>query len=101
MSKVRIYNKVLNPRLWQGMKLDRDIRINLLQIAKDFYEKTKFKAPIKDIYLIGSSANYNWTPESDIDIHVLIDFNQSQMPGDTAEKAVKAMVFSMECGTRY
>lgn len=89
MSKVRIYNKTLCPLLWHGMKLDREARIHLLQIAKDFYEKTEFKAPVLDIFLMGSAANYNWTPESDVDIHVLISFKQLQMPEDTAEKAVK------------
>ena len=89
MSKVRIYNKTLCPDIWAGMRLNAKIRVTLLQIAKDFYEKTEFKAPIRDIYFMGSVANYNWSPESDIDIHVLIDFKQLQMPEDTTFQAVK------------
>lgn len=71
------------------MQLDKESRTHLIQIAKDFYEKTKFKAPVKDIYLMGSAANYNWTPDSDLDVHIVIDFNQLQMPQDTAEKVIK------------
>lgn len=89
MSEVRIYNKILCPSLWHNFRLDKEVRISLLQIAKDFYEKTRFKAPVKDICLMGSAANYNWTPESDVDVHILIDFNQLRMPEDTAEKVVK------------
>jgi predicted nucleotidyltransferase len=89
MSKVRLYNKNLCPLLWKDNKLDSNVRIRLLKIAKDFYEKSEFKAPIKDIYLIGSAANYNWTPDSDLDIHVLIDFNQLQMPPETAKEVTR------------
>lgn len=90
-NNIRIYNKSLCPLLWHNMKLDADARINLLKASKDFYEKTEFKAPIKDICLMGSSANFNWTPESDLDIHIIIDFNQLQMPEDTAKQMVKAV----------
>jgi hypothetical protein len=89
MSKVRIYNKTLCPKLWTDMKLNPQVRINLLKLAKDFYEKTTFQAPIKDIYLMGSTANFNWTPESDIDVHILIDFNHLQMQIDTANKMTR------------
>jgi len=89
MSKIRIYNDKLCPMLWHNMQLDSNVRTSLLQTAKDFYEKTEFKAPIKDIYMMGSSANYNWTPDSDLDVHILIDFNQLQMPPDTAEQVAK------------
>lgn len=58
-------------------------------MAYDFYEKTEFKAPIIDIYLMGSSANYNWSPESDVDVHIIIDYDKLQMPPETAGKAVK------------
>ena len=31
---------------------------------------------LHDIYLVGSSANYNYTKYSDIDLHIIIDFSQ-------------------------
>jgi hypothetical protein len=89
---VRVYNQNLNPALWDtAMHLDPRIRLNLLQLAHDFYKKTKFRAPIKDIYLMGSSANFNWTPESDIDVHLIVDLGQMQMPKETAEKLSKTV----------
>ena len=40
---------------------DQELRKKLLKIAEDFYKALKFEAPIEDIQLTGSLANYNWT----------------------------------------
>jgi hemerythrin-like domain-containing protein/predicted nucleotidyltransferase/ribosomal protein S18 acetylase RimI-like enzyme len=90
-TNFRIYNETLCPDLWDAYDhLDGHIRVNLLRMAYDFYEKTDFKAPIVDVYLMGSIANYNWTPESDVDIHIIIDHDKLQMPSDTILSAIKA-----------
>lgn len=70
----RIYNETLNPELWDinSNKLKPEIREKLLQIAQEFYAETELKAPIEDIYILGSAANYNWNPGSDIDLHVVV-----------------------------
>ena len=90
MSNFRIYNSTLCPDLWdEYLHLDPEVRINLLRMAYDFYRKSKFPSPIIDIYLMGSIANYNWTPDSDADVHVIIDYIKLQMPEETAFKTVK------------
>lgn len=87
----RIYNDTLCPKLWdENQHLDPEVRLNLLRMAYDFYKKTKFTAPIIDVWFMGSAANYNWTPESDADVHVIIDFSKLQMPNETASKVAKA-----------
>jgi hypothetical protein len=92
MSNFRIYNTTLCPDLWDEYQhLDPRIRVNLLRLAYDFYKKTNFKSPISDIYLMGSIANYNWTPDSDCDVHLMVDYNALQMPADTANKMVKTV----------
>jgi hypothetical protein len=53
------YKKELNPSFWKDDKFDPQIREKLLKISKDFYEALKLTAPIKDIQLTGSLANYN------------------------------------------
>ena len=58
-------------------------------MAYDFYRKTKLPAPVLDVYLMGSIANYNWTADSDIDVHVIVDYSKLQMPPETAAKTVK------------
>ena len=75
-KKWHLENTTLNPEFWDGKILKSDIQQKLLQHAKYFYKQTELQAPIIDIIIIGSSAGYNWTPTSDIDVHIVIDFKQ-------------------------
>ena len=67
----------LYPKIWDPntKKLNSNIKLKLKQIAEDFIRGFKHPLSIKDIILTGSIANYNWNQQSDIDLHVLIDFN--------------------------
>ena len=66
----------LNRDIWdEDNKLKPEISEKLLRIAKDFYEKLDLPVPILDITFTGSLANYNWTDLSDIDLHIVIDYN--------------------------
>lgn len=90
--KIKIYNNTLNPDLWQvDNTLKPEIRESLLKIAKDFYQETELTTPIEDIYLLGSSANYNWSATSDIDLHVLIDFKKINIDPDLAKQLAYAL----------
>jgi hypothetical protein len=68
--------KTLNPKLWSNGKLRKKLRAGFLKIANEFYKFLDVDAPVKDIIIIGSSANYNWTEHSDIDLHVVINYGQ-------------------------
>lgn len=72
----KIYQGRLNPSFWRDEKLDSEVRETLLQIAEDFYKDLDIEAPIEDIQLTGSLANFNWTKHSDLDVHVLLDFSK-------------------------
>jgi hypothetical protein len=67
-------HSTLNPKLWDGDQLHPKLRIGLIRIAKAFYKFLDIDVNIKDILLIGSNANYNWTEHSDIDLHVLVNY---------------------------
>jgi hypothetical protein len=64
----------LNPKLWDETSLKPNLRVKFTRIAKHFYDFLDIDVPIMDIILIGSNANYNWTEHSDIDLHVVIDY---------------------------
>lgn len=68
----------LNSKIWNNEnKLHFDVRKSMLYNAYEFIKFLKIKnLKIKDIILTGSLANYNWNEFSDIDIHILLDFNQ-------------------------
>lgn len=57
-----------------------DIRKTLLKITDDFIETLGVEFFIHDIVLTGSLSNYNWSQFSDVDLHILIDFEESKYP---------------------
>jgi predicted nucleotidyltransferase len=89
--KVRIYNDILNPAIWDNLKLKPEIKEKLLQIGKDFYADTETDAPLKDVLFVGSLANYNWSDTSDFDVHVVIDFKDVDENVELVEKLVNAL----------
>jgi hypothetical protein len=90
--KARIYNDTLNPNIWNpDNTIKPEVRDALLKVAQDFYAESELTAPIQDIYMLGSAANYNWGPSSDIDVHVLIDFNKLSMERDLVKKMVDSI----------
>lgn len=66
----------LNPKLWDGDCLKKGLNYKFLRIAKHFYDFLEIpeEAQVLDVILIGSNANYNWTDTSDIDLHVVVDY---------------------------
>lgn len=67
----------LNPKIWNSdQKLRSKIRKDLMKIAEDYFENLELKIQMEDIILCGSLSNYNWSEYSDIDIHILLDFEK-------------------------
>ena len=68
----------LNDIIWNDNGLMRDdVRLMLLKNAKLFIEYLGFEnLEFNDIILTGSMANYNYHENSDIDLHVILDYNQ-------------------------
>jgi len=67
----------LNPKIWDGNdKLKKRIKETLMAIGQEFHKSLEVEAPIDDIIFTGSLANFNWSEYSDVDLHVLIDFNK-------------------------
>jgi hypothetical protein len=69
------FNDQLNPRLWdKNEHLKPEIKAQLLRIAEDFRESLGIKdLDLKDITISGSNAAYTYTPNSDIDLHLVVD----------------------------
>ena len=59
-----------------------EIRKRLLEISNDFIESLGVEFFIHDVVLTGSLANYNWSQYSDVDLHILIDFEESKYEMD-------------------
>ena len=83
-------NDELNPLFWQGGVLKRDVRKALLLNAKRFIEFCDLdNYNFNDIVLTGSIANYNYNENSDVDIHIIMDFDQIHADRDFVESYFK------------
>ncbi len=70
----------LNPKIWGNSsgtpKMNPKVRTRLLEISNDFIEFLDVDIIVSDVVMTGSLANYNWSKFSDVDIHILVDFDQ-------------------------
>ena len=73
----------LNPTIWDNPDnptdavMKEEIRLQLIEIANKFIEFLDYDIFIQDITMTGSLSNYNWSEFSDIDLHIMYDFNES------------------------
>jgi len=71
-----------------------EIRRKLLGIANNFLDNVNLKLPkIDDIQLTGSLANYNYTSNSDLDVHILLDFKKVDEDVELVKTALDGLRF--------
>lgn len=64
----------LNPDLWNDDKLDPEVWRALNRISKEWAAFANIpNSAIRDVILTGGNANYNYTSQSDIDLHLVVD----------------------------
>ena len=74
------FHDELNPNLWDGDRLQEDVREKLLQIADDFREFIGVSLyDLLDITISGSNAAYAYTPKSDIDLHLVVKIGRAHV----------------------
>lgn len=64
----------LNPRIWDGDELRPRIKQGVLRVVDEFQDYIGYQLPIVDIVLVGSNASYNYTEHSDLDVHLILNF---------------------------
>jgi hypothetical protein len=84
-STIELHSE-LNPQLWVGEDLESPVQVALLRIAREFYEFLDFDAPLEDIQITGSQANYTYSKYSDIDLHLIVNYKNV-----TCDQPVEAM----------
>ena len=76
----------LNPRVWANEdQIQPEVRLALLRIAREFYDFLEVPVPIIDVIVTGSQANYLYTLHSDLDLHVIVPYDQVECPGEVRE----------------
>jgi hypothetical protein len=79
------YNTILNPVLWDHDRLKSEVRGALIRMAKDFIEYVGVPFSALDVVITGGNVNYNYTSKSDIDLHIIADFDSVQCDREVAE----------------
>ena len=70
------YHTTLNPKLFDlsSLKMHDDVRGTLLTFAHAWGDYANIPmSDVKDIYMTGGNANFNYTSQSDIDVHLVVD----------------------------
>lgn len=68
----------LNPKLFENNKLKDEVREKIVLIVEEFLDGLKedeIKFKLDDAWLTGSNASFNWTKNSDLDVHLLFDLS--------------------------
>lgn len=73
----------LNPKLFESGKLKKEVREQAQAVADELLkmlEEAEVKLVLKDLILTGSNASYNYTKDSDIDLHLVADTSDLEDP---------------------
>ena len=74
LDSIKIHTS-LNTKLWDNSKLKPEVQKHLVKIAEFFMEYLDIDwVSVKDIVFTGSLASYNYTKYSDIDLHIVLDY---------------------------
>lgn len=70
------FNRELNPKLFSKGKLRPEVKEKLMAIAQDFKKYCEVEFPVDDIQITGSQVSYHYTQESDLDLHLIVDYDK-------------------------
>lgn len=81
----------LSQKIWENDdKMLPEVRDALIKIADEFIEYLGIDLDVLDVTMTGSLANYNYTPFSDIDLHIMIDTSSVNKDIDLVEEFFNA-----------
>lgn len=87
-------HKILNPKLFTKQnELREEVREKILEIVDEFLADLReqdIKIVVDDILFIGSNASYNYTKDSDMDIHILANTKKTKYSPDVSNALYSA-----------
>ena len=71
-------HNALSPDIWESPEqVKLKVKLKLKRIANAFLRDHNIDPDaVEDIYFTGSLAGYNYHPDSDIDLHIVVDFSK-------------------------
>lgn len=87
--------KTLCPDIFdENKKMNSDIRKKLLSISNNFIDFLGVDFFVHDIVLTGSLSSYGWSNFSDVDLHIVIDYDETNHNEELLKQFFDAKKFS-------
>ena len=83
----------LNQKLFDGDRLKPEVREKAEEIINEFLKilaEDEVKLIVRDVILTGSNASYNYTKDSDIDLHIIAETESFEESADVYAKLYRA-----------
>lgn len=76
------FHRRLNDKLWTADgEMWPEVRVRLLRVALSFYSFLELPGlKVADIVVTGSNAAFNYTSGSDVDVHLIVDYERTVCP---------------------
>lgn len=81
----------LNPKLWENDRLKDEIKLKLIEIVEQFVSTCDIPLHIVDVHIVGSQASYNYTEFSDLDVHLISNFEMIDCSDEVLQAAYNSV----------
>ena len=86
-----IIHENLNPKLFsKNDELLPEVKSKILSIVDEFLEYSELDIDVADVQLVGSNASYNYSENSDLDVHIITNFELY----DASEEILQALFYN-------
>lgn len=83
------YHDELPPKMWKNNTLIANVKPAIMKVVKQFFADINFTPKVLDVTILGSACNYNYSDISDLDVHIIVDYDQEEMEYKFLESARK------------
>ena len=90
LEKFEVHDE-LNPKLWANNKLNSEVEAKIVEIVEQFVSTCDVPLHIVDVHIVGSQASFNYTEFSDIDVHIVSNFELVDCSKEVLQTAYNAV----------
>lgn len=79
-------HNTLNPKLFNSNdELRTEVKQKILKVVEQFIDMMVIPVEVLDIQLVGSNCSYNYTDKSDLDVHVIVNYEDINLPQEVIQ----------------
>lgn len=80
----------LNPAIWDNGMLKPEVKEKILALVEEFQSTLDVPLHVLDVEIVGSNASYNYTDKSDVDVHIITNFDDYGYPQEFIQAAMNS-----------